>query len=136
MSALCHGRKLMGSPASESGRKEDEGPQFTVEIEPFWLGKYEVTWDVYNQFRREYSLNLGKRLSSSESPSQWADAVSIPTPLWEQDSAPILEGLGQDGGFPVADVTQFAALQFTKWLSKRTGHFFRLPTPRKEVVTR
>ena len=37
------GRFLMGSPANETGRKEDEGPQHPVEIRPFWMGKYEVT---------------------------------------------------------------------------------------------
>ena len=25
----------------------DEGPQHQVAIEPFWMGKYEVTWDEY-----------------------------------------------------------------------------------------
>ena len=34
----------MGSPASESGHSDDEGPVHEVEIsEGFWLGKYEVT---------------------------------------------------------------------------------------------
>lgn len=38
------GRFLMGSPASESGRRDDEGPQHEVTItKGFYLGKYEVT---------------------------------------------------------------------------------------------
>ncbi|MFH0871186.1 MAG: SUMF1/EgtB/PvdO family nonheme iron enzyme [bacterium] len=38
------GRFTMGSPASESGRNSDEGPQHEVQItRPFYLGKYEVT---------------------------------------------------------------------------------------------
>ncbi|MCH5378316.1 MAG: SUMF1/EgtB/PvdO family nonheme iron enzyme, partial [Planctomycetes bacterium] len=37
----------IGSPAEEADRKDDEGPQIDVEIEPFWMGKYEVTWDEY-----------------------------------------------------------------------------------------
>jgi len=40
---------LMGSPESEPGREEDEGPAFRVTVRPFWLGKYEVTqaqWDA------------------------------------------------------------------------------------------
>lgn len=38
------GSFLMGSPASEPERKEDEGPQHEVTISRgFWLGKYEVT---------------------------------------------------------------------------------------------
>ena len=38
------GRFLMGSPDSESGRNEDEGPQHQVTItKGFYLGKYELT---------------------------------------------------------------------------------------------
>ncbi|MEM7167274.1 MAG: formylglycine-generating enzyme family protein [Planctomycetota bacterium] len=119
----------MGSPATEVGRKEDEGPTFEVEVEPFWIGKYEVTWDTYNVFRKEYSLQLAKRLNHGDVPeAQWADAVSIPTPVWEQEVASILKGLGEKGGYPVADLTQLAAQQFTKWLSYKTGVFYRLPT--------
>jgi formylglycine-generating enzyme required for sulfatase activity len=31
-------------------------------------------------------------------------------------------------GFPAIAMTQFAARQFTQWLSERTGRFYRLPT--------
>ena len=37
----------LGSPEDESDRTEAEGPQKTISIEPFWIGKYEVTWDEY-----------------------------------------------------------------------------------------
>jgi len=39
------GTFTMGSPESEKGRSADEGPTHRVKIEPFWMGKYEVTWD-------------------------------------------------------------------------------------------
>lgn len=119
----------MGSPDAEKGRNADEGPQFEVEMDPFWIGRFEITWDIYNEFRHDYATMGGKALRADEaSKSAWADAVSLPTPLYEQDAAPILAGMGTAGGYPVADVTQFAARQFTKWLSKKTGRFFRLPT--------
>ena len=119
----------MGSPADEAGRGADEGPTFEVEIAPFWMGRCEVTWDLYDEFRRAYAILSDRRINREEAPAEtWADAVSLPTPLWDQDSAPILQGLGTRGGYPVADISQFAARQFTKWLSARTGHFYRLPT--------
>ena len=31
-------------------------------------------------------------------------------------------------GYPVVNVTQYAASQFCKWLSAKTGNFYRLPT--------
>jgi len=37
------GSFLMGSEGDEAGRKGDEGPIRTVNIRPFWMGRYEVT---------------------------------------------------------------------------------------------
>ncbi|MFT5088708.1 MAG: sulfatase activating formylglycine-generating enzyme [Candidatus Latescibacterota bacterium] len=38
----------MGSPASEVGRKDDEGPQHEVTLEKgFWIGKFELAqWEA------------------------------------------------------------------------------------------
>jgi formylglycine-generating enzyme required for sulfatase activity len=33
----------MGSPSGEQGRDDDEGPVHRVELDGFWMGKYEVT---------------------------------------------------------------------------------------------
>ncbi|MEC9475477.1 MAG: formylglycine-generating enzyme family protein [Planctomycetota bacterium] len=119
----------IGSPDQEAGRNENEGPTWTVKPAPFWIMKCEVTWEAFDLFREEYGILQQDRISSDKSNDQvWADAVSIPTPLWEQDSRPILEGLGTKDGYPVADITQFAAMQFSNWLSKKMGHPLRLPT--------
>jgi formylglycine-generating enzyme required for sulfatase activity len=119
----------MGSPDGEDGRKADEGPQVEIRVEPFWIGKFEITWDTFDEFRRAYEAQVEHTLRRRDaSEADWADAVSLPTPLYEQDAAPILNGMGTRGGYPVANVTQLAARQFTKWLSKRTGQFYRLPT--------
>lgn len=123
---IAGGKFTMGSPEGETGRNADEGPQFEVEVEPFWMGKFEVTWDDYQLFRDEYPVR--KNINTVIPKEKMADSVSIPTPLWEQDSQPILKGMGQYGGYPAADISQFAAKQYTKWLSKRTGRFYRLPT--------
>jgi formylglycine-generating enzyme required for sulfatase activity len=40
----------MGSPESEANRGDDEGPQVKKAIKPFWMGKYEVTWDEYERY--------------------------------------------------------------------------------------
>ena len=41
---IALGSFMMGSPDSEEGRNEDEGPQHEVTIsQGFWLGKYEIT---------------------------------------------------------------------------------------------
>ncbi|MCC6782429.1 MAG: formylglycine-generating enzyme family protein [Planctomycetes bacterium] len=119
----------LGSPEGEAERKADEGPQITVALEPFWIGKFEITWDTFDEFRREYRTLGSHAISHADAkPQDWADAVSLPTPLYEQDAAPILNGMGTAGGYPVANISQFAARQFTKWLSRKTGRYYRLPT--------
>jgi formylglycine-generating enzyme required for sulfatase activity len=47
MIAIPGGNFNMGSPATEVGRRPDEGPQHQVKISPFWIGKHEVTWDFF-----------------------------------------------------------------------------------------
>ena len=44
----------IGSPEGERGRKKDEGPQVGVAIDPFYIGKYEVTWAEYDLFLKGY----------------------------------------------------------------------------------
>src|SRR5688572_21706393 len=50
MIAIPGGSFLMGSPFSEPGREEDEGPQRNVSVDAFWMGEHEVTfaeWDAF-----------------------------------------------------------------------------------------
>ena len=61
---------LMGSPSGEKGRDADEGPQHPVQIEPFWMGKCEVTWDEYDVYWKEVGLEGQHRVrrDSQEEP--------------------------------------------------------------------
>jgi formylglycine-generating enzyme required for sulfatase activity len=124
MLPLPAGSFLLGSPASEPDRDDAEGPQVEVQLEPFWMGKYEVTWDEYHVFMHSLDKTLRARGAAEESPQDpWADAVSRPTPPY----VPMDFEMGVDG-YPAICMTQFAARQYTKWLSMKTGRFYRLPT--------
>lgn len=114
------GTFVMGSPPSEIGRKPDEGPQHEVAIDSLWVGKIEVTWDLFELF-----LNENKSLFTGlpEAQLRAVDAVSRPTPPFEDPSL----GMGRKG-FPVVNVSPLATLNFCKWLSLVTGKFYRLPT--------
>ncbi|MEG4146049.1 bifunctional serine/threonine-protein kinase/formylglycine-generating enzyme family protein [Microcoleus sp. Pol12B5] len=49
MVAIPGGSFVMGSPNTEAGRSNNEGPQRTVNISPFFMGKYPITqeqWEV------------------------------------------------------------------------------------------
>jgi len=118
----------MGSPESEKKRKPDEGPQVDVKIEPFYMGKYEVTWDLYNEFIKTYN-ELGTATRVAVPIERLADAVSYPTPIYDIEAGPKLQRMGgRTGDFPAVIMSHFAAKQFTKWLSAKTGRFYRLPT--------
>ena len=121
----------MGSPATERGRKADEGPQVEVEVEPFHMAKFEVDWPAYEAFAANYHRIGGFDPDQRQvvPADRWADAVTYPTPMYELEVGPMLERMGGRGeGMPAVHVSQFAARQFTKWLSKKTGRFYRLPT--------
>src|SRR3978361_754660 len=48
--------------------------------------------------------------------------------MYELEAGPIFDRMGRGGKFPAVIMSQLAARQYTKWLSKRTGRFYRLPT--------
>ncbi len=50
MVAIPAGRFVMGSPASEPGRFDNEGPQHVVSVRAFALGKYDVTSEQFRNF--------------------------------------------------------------------------------------
>ncbi len=52
-----------------------------------------------------------------------ADAVAIPTKPYSD----MTFGMGKES-YPAICMTQFAAKMYCKWLSAKTGHYYRLPT--------
>lgn len=114
------GEFLMGSPDSEAKRKADEGPQHKVKLDPFWMGKCEVTWDEYDLFGYPEEK---KKAEDGTYISESADAVTRPTKPYVEMSF----GMGKNG-FPAISMTQHGANKYCEWLSAKTGHFYRLPT--------
>ncbi len=84
-----------------------------VSIEPFLIGRTEVTWDMYDVFQ----LGLDQQAGSG------ADAIARPSQPY---GAPDY-GWGH-AGYPVISVTRAAAEAFGTWLSAKTGKSYRLPT--------
>ncbi|KRT14710.1 sulfatase-modifying factor [Pedobacter ginsenosidimutans] len=115
MQAIPAGKFKMGSKTG----KPDEQPVHEVKLDAFWIGKHEVTWDIFEPFLyRDYE----KQASTSAIPAE-VDAVTRPT-------KPYLDmtfGMGKEHQ-PAVAMTQYNAIQFCKWLYVRTGIFYRLPT--------
>jgi sulfatase modifying factor 1 len=146
------GEFLLGSPDSEAERAGDEGPQVRIKVEPFWIAKCEVTWAEYRSYMALYdafkklqllatnpgqgdgdgsqhleNLKLIKDHAWSGSvEEEWGvDAVTTATPLY--DSSFTYEP-GDADDQPAVTMTQFAAKQYTKWLSGILGRTYRLPS--------
>jgi formylglycine-generating enzyme required for sulfatase activity len=121
------GKFLLGSPDSEAGRKPDEGPQIEVEVEPFWMSQYEVTWAEYKQYMAMYVIfkKLGAAKLQPVSDDNKHLIVTAPSSLYDPT---FTFKLGDDARQPAVTMSQFAAKQYTKWLSGITGQHFRLPT--------
>lgn len=120
------GKFLMGSPDSETGHQKDEGPQVAVELEPFWMAKNEVTWAEYQLFMGMYKIfkqyqSQGVRRVN---PDNLVDAITVPTPLYEPSHT---FAFGDKPEQPAVTMTQYAAKQYSKWLSGITVQQLRLP---------
>ena len=114
----------MGSPDSEDSRKEDEGPQHEVRVDPFWMGKYEITWDQYDTWGEK--IDMIRRDLAGLKPDEKeliVDGMTRPTEPYTDMSF----GFGK-GNYPAICMTQHAARSFCKWLSAKTGRYYRLPT--------
>ena len=118
------GTFTMGSPESEADRSDDEGPQHEVTVDPFWISKYEITWDQYDAWGQQMDQLRRKMLSIAATPrDELVDGVSKPTEPYTDMSF----GMGR-GRYPAISMTQHAARTYCKWLSVKTGRYYRLPT--------
>jgi hypothetical protein len=119
------------APASQPAAYEQTIPNTTItfrmipvpgtgddggEIKPFFLAATEVTWDMYDLFvYGETNAAIGSE--------KGADAVTRPSKPY----LPPDRGFGH-AGYPAMSMSHHAAIRFCEWLSKKTGHEYRLPT--------
>jgi formylglycine-generating enzyme required for sulfatase activity len=118
MQAIKGGEYLMG----DNNQGSNEKPQHLVIISDFYMSTYEITWDQYELFLERQIDHVEPTQKDSQIFIE-VDAVASATPPYVDMS----HGMGKEG-FPVVNVTQYAALTFCKWLSAKTGKFYRLPT--------
>jgi formylglycine-generating enzyme required for sulfatase activity len=85
MVLIPSGSFMIGSPASEAGRSPDEGPQQQVRIQPFWMGRTEITWDEYDAFAFAQAIAAARAGTTAAAPTG-ADAITRPTPPYADES--------------------------------------------------
>ncbi len=118
------GSFLMGSPDSEEDRNDDEGPQRKVQLSPFWIGKFEITWDQYDAWGEQIDQRRRKMFQLDPGPRDLlVDGISKPTEAYTDMSF----AMGKED-YPAISMTQHAARTYCQWLSAKTGRYYRLPT--------
>jgi formylglycine-generating enzyme required for sulfatase activity len=92
---------VMGSPPEELEHQDDESPQHTVTVQPFFMGKYSVTQ------------------------AQWKAVAALPQINRELDADPSkFKGANR----PVERVSWYDAVEFCDRLSQYTGRPYSLPS--------
>lgn len=114
MVAVKGGEFLMGAAANDKSASPDEKPATKVTVSSFWMSEHEVTYDEYDVFFRDANFST----------NQPSDAVTRPSPPYID----LTLGMGKEGGFPANSMSQYGAIMYCKWLYKKTGEFYRLPT--------
>ena len=104
------GSFMMGSPDSEEGRYDNEGPVHEVTIsKPFAVGVYEVTFD-------EWDACVSAGGCSGYRPHDG---------IYDDDSGYTGDSWGR-GSRPVINVSWGDAQRYARWLSQKTGKTYRL----------
>ena len=118
------GSYMMGSPASEEGRDDDEGPVHRVTIgQPFAVGVYEVTRGEFGRFVEETGYSTGDTCWTYESDGFFGD------PEWKDRSGRGWKNPGfeheQGETEPVVCVNWEDAQAYVRWLLEQTGEAYR-----------
>ena len=122
------GTFLMGSPADEFGRKDDEGAQHKVCLDPFYLCTTETTIELFVAYYQETVsakkdfVEAQQAQKNSEQGADDVDAITGPTPVYGDMT------MGYGPKHPAMGATWHNAMTFCRWLSKKTGKKYRLPT--------
>jgi formylglycine-generating enzyme required for sulfatase activity len=122
MEPISDGTFLLGS---DDGSEENR-PPIKIKVDPFWMGAHEVSWAEYKRFMNLYSVfkEFETHKIRPVTKENALDAITAPTELYDPT---FTFEFGDDPQLPAVTMTQYAAKQYTKWLSGITGHFFRLP---------
>ncbi len=127
MEPIPGGEFLMGSGADEAGHNENEGPQRKFKVSPFWMARCEVSWKEYKNFMSLYGAfkSFQQQKLRLVTDANRIDAITAPTPLYEPD---FTFEFGEDDAQPAVSMSQYAAKQYSKWMSAITECQYRLPT--------
>lgn len=122
------GKFAMGSPPSEEGRYDAEGPVHQVSIDkPFALGRYAVTFGEFRTFVRATGYKTeAERNAGNQGCHAWDD--SDRTFDWRPGLSWDNPGFDQKDRQPAVCVSWNDAQAYLKWFAQRAGTSYRLPS--------
>ncbi len=108
----------MGSPASEAGRFEDEGPQHAVSLaQSFAVSRTPVTRAQYESFVQTTRRSDASACASMDDDGRWIRTSGL---SWRNP------GFEQAADHPVVCVSWEDARAYAQWLSATSGKTYRL----------
>ncbi len=116
-----------GSPESEEGRYNNEGPQKTINFDiPFALGRHEVSVGEFRQFvdATGYETDAEQAGESTIFDTDEGQLGKKRRTYWIHD----YKGDRADDEQPVLHVSHNDAIAYVQWLAQQTGESYRLPT--------
>ncbi|MBN1507078.1 MAG: SUMF1/EgtB/PvdO family nonheme iron enzyme [Sedimentisphaerales bacterium] len=123
------GSFLMGSPADQPGRADDEGPQHKVAVAPFYLCTTETTLELFLAYyeetgtaQKDFAGVQEARKNSEPVGASGVNAITGPTPVYGDLT------MGYDKKHPAMGMSWHNAVTYCAWLSHKTGKKYRLPT--------
>jgi formylglycine-generating enzyme len=117
MVVIPSGSLAMGSPGSEAGRGKDEGPVHQVNIAIFAISKTEITRSQFAAFVKNTKYNTGDKCKTFDGGK-----------FEERNGNWSKPGYLQDDKHPATCINWNDAQAYAKWLSRKTGKKYRLPT--------
>ena len=119
------GEFVMGSPASEPNRSDDESQHLVRITMPFWMGATDITVGQFAAFARATGY-----LTAAEREGYSCGIWNLQAKEWNRIEGGSWKNPGfiQDDNHPVVAVTWADANAFCEWLGAQEHRKYRLPT--------
>jgi formylglycine-generating enzyme len=119
--------KTYGKDLVQADYFKDEHPQHRVRItKPFYLGTYHVTRGQFRQFVTDMGYKTDAE--KGEKPGAWGWNPDTKAFGFNEKYSWRNAGFEQTDEHPVVTVSWNDAVEYCKWLSKKEGKSYRLPT--------